>query len=166
MPTAYTFEQFIENLNRRIFFWPGTDAGPINYGVRHFERYGSEHPAILKIDFQSLINSNPAVEPHYCRYNSGSPRCSHGQKSPRGPNTFQSGDQFVGTPSAVVEVTFSGPLILPANVRIGRLPSGSSTPQLSPKVERRLAYSTRFWLEWCSSYFPALSSRPEQTRTR
>ena len=128
MPKGYTFDQFIESLNRRIFFWPGTDASPISYGIRHFERYRSEHPTMLRIDFQSLLSSNPADEPRYCRYNSGAPRCSHGQKSPRGPNTFQSADQFVGTPSAVVEVAFSGPLVLPANVKIGRLPSGPWRP--------------------------------------
>jgi hypothetical protein len=124
LPRGYTFEQFVESLNRRIFFWPGTDAGPISYGVRHFERYQPEHPAILKIDFQSLIDSNPAAYPRYCRFNSGSPRCSYGQKSPRGPNTFLSADQFSGTPSKVVEVTFDGPLVLPEDTKVGRNPAG------------------------------------------
>src|SRR5262249_48751140 len=101
-----TYEDFIESINGRIFFWPGTATGPISYGVRHFERYRNEHPVILRVSLQSLLVENPAVTPKFCRYNSGSPRCSNGYKSPRGPKTFVSAQEFDGTPSNVVEVTF------------------------------------------------------------
>ena len=53
------FEDFIESLNSRVFFWPGRVSGPTDYGVRHFERYQNEHPAILRVRFQSLIEANP-----------------------------------------------------------------------------------------------------------
>jgi hypothetical protein len=124
LPSGYTFEKFIECLNRRIFFWPGTLDKPISYGLRHFERYREENPVILRISFQSLIDSNPRIEAHYCRYNSGSPRCSYGRKSPRGPNTFQPVDKFEGRPAEVVEVTFNQPLTLPANTNISAHPTG------------------------------------------
>jgi hypothetical protein len=124
LPSGYAFEKFIESLNRRIFFWPGTLEKPISYGLRHFERYREEKPAILRISFQSLIDSNPRIEAHYCRYNSGSPRCSYGRKSPRGPNTFQPADEFEGRPDEVVEVTFNQPLTLPANTNISAYPTG------------------------------------------
>ena|SRR5712691_7943752 len=83
LPRGYTFEDFIESLNGRIFFWPGSAAGPIPHGIRHFERYEQECPVILRVEFQSLLHANPGAEPLYCRYNSGSPRCSNGKKSPR-----------------------------------------------------------------------------------
>jgi uncharacterized protein DUF7002 len=124
LPEGYTFEHFVESLNRRIFFWPGTEAGPISYGVRHFQRYQAERPVVLKIDFQSLMDSNPGTHPRYCRYNSGSPRCSNGKKSPRGPDTFQLADEFGGTPSEVVEVTFEEQLVLPGNAEVGNEPTG------------------------------------------
>src|SRR5207245_9812465 len=64
----------VEIINRRIFFWPGTDVGPISYGLRHFERYHSEKPVILRVRLQSLLESSPDVGPTLCRYNSGSTR--------------------------------------------------------------------------------------------
>jgi hypothetical protein len=121
---GYTFEDFIESLNRRIFFWPGTSAGPISYGKRHFKRYDKERPVILRIGFQSLVRANPAAEPHYCAYNSGSPRCSNGERSPRGPKTFLSAVEFTGTPSQVVEVTFDSSVKLPPDTQFRSHPEG------------------------------------------
>ncbi len=80
---SYSYEDLIENLNRRIFFWPGTPAGPIGYGRRHFERYREENPVILRINVRSLLCANAKVEPKFCRYNSGSPRCSKGREPQR-----------------------------------------------------------------------------------
>lgn len=124
LPSGYTFEDFVESLNRRIFFWPGTAAGPIGFGVRHFECYESERPVIFRIDFRSLLPANPSTEPLYCRYNSGSPRCSNGEKSPRGPDTFLSAPKFNGIPSRVVEVTFESQIRLPADSELGEHPTG------------------------------------------
>jgi hypothetical protein len=105
LPTGYTFEELIESLNSRLFFWPGTAAGPISYGVRHFERYKQERPVIIRTDLQSLLSANPAAEPSYCAYNSGSPRCSNGRKSPRGPDTFLPAAKFAKAPTQVVEAS-------------------------------------------------------------
>jgi hypothetical protein len=124
LPEGYGFEDFVESINRRVFFWPGTEAGPIIYGVRHFARYEGERPLILRVGLQSLVSENPSAEPLYCKYNSGSPRCSHGKKSPRGPDTFLSSARFDGTPGQVVEVTFDVPVLLPADTSYGERPSG------------------------------------------
>jgi hypothetical protein len=127
---GYSFEDFVESLNRRIFFWPGGPGGPISYGVRHFERYREESPVILRISFQSLLKANPSASPQYCKYNSGSPRCSDGNKSPRGPNTFLSIHDFSGTPSQVVEVTFDREIQLPKDSEFGANPKGPWRPLL------------------------------------
>jgi hypothetical protein len=124
LPRGYTFEGFLESLNRRIFFWPGNEAGPIAYGIRHFQHYENENPIMLRMDFESLLRANPLIEPLYCRYNSGSPRCSHGKKSPRGPNTFVSANNFLETPGKVVEVTFDSEILLPRNAESSSRPSG------------------------------------------
>jgi hypothetical protein len=123
-PRGYTFADLIESLNRRIFFWPGTAAGPISYGMRHFGAYKKEKPAFLRIDFQALLLANPAATPRYCKYNSGSPRCSNGVKSSRGPDTFLLAADFDGTPSKVVEVTFDTEIILPPDTVAGAHPNG------------------------------------------
>jgi uncharacterized protein DUF7002 len=124
MVGGFPFEDFIESINRRIFFWPGTAIGPNSYGVRHFERYQEEHPVLLRIGFGSLLLANPSADPLFCTYNSGAPRCSNGKKSPRGPDTFLSAFEFNATPSQVVEVTFRSELELPPDASFGNQPTG------------------------------------------
>jgi hypothetical protein len=124
LPNGFTFEDFVETLNRRIFFWPGSKLTPIDYGMRHFAHYESDNPVILRIDLDSLVQGNPLLTPHFCRYNSGSPRCSHGKRIPRSPRTFLAATHFVGTPSQVVEITFQSEIRLPLTTEFGRSPGG------------------------------------------
>jgi len=124
LPVGFSFEDLVESLNKRVFFWPGAATGPNNYGVRHFERYKEENPAVIRIEFRSLLRANSSAVPLYCRYNSGAPRCSYGRKSPRDPNTFMSAAGFKGTPAQVVEVTFCGEIELPIDSELGMKPSG------------------------------------------
>lgn len=123
---GYAFPDLIRALNRQIFFWPGTAAGPIGSGMRHFERYADERPFILRVEFESLHSLNSRIPPLFCRYNSGSPRCTppHGRKSPRGPNTFVSAANFNETPGKVVEVTFSAEINLPPDTQFSTHPRG------------------------------------------
>lgn len=110
---GWSYEDVLRAENQRVFFWPGTLAGPNAYGRRHFARYANERPSpgLLRIDTAALFDMNPDVE--FCRYNSGSPRCSAGKRSPRGPGTFVSAASFPHPPSAVVEVTFRHQVQLP-----------------------------------------------------
>jgi hypothetical protein len=124
VPTGFTFEDLVEVLNDRVFFWPGIESGPISYGVRHFERYQSEKPMIIRVRTESLFTANAAVLPRFCRYNSGSPRCSNGNRSPRGPETFKMGDDFHESPSKVVEVTFDREIVIPPGTEYGVTPNG------------------------------------------
>jgi hypothetical protein len=123
-PDGYTFEEFIESLNRRVFFWPGKAGGPNDYGMRHFQRYQEERPVILRVGLQSLLAANVNVRPRFCRFNSGSPRCSYGKKSPRGPNVFLFAEDFNGGPADVVEVTFDAAVLLPRDCEFGASPLG------------------------------------------
>jgi hypothetical protein len=121
---GFSFADFVESLNCRVFFWPGTVCGPIAYGIRHFERYQNESPTILRVSTVSLLQANPAAVPHFCKYNSGSPRPSGGIKSPRGLDTFLPAEQFPWTPGKVVEVTFDCELALPPDIEFGPAPEG------------------------------------------
>lgn len=118
----WTFDDFVEHLNEHVFFWPGTEAGPIGYGLRHFERYAEEDNVVLVLKTDEVIACQSAIEPRFCRFNSGSPRCTGGKPSPRGPGTFLLARDFVGTPSSVVEVTFRGSVSLPAGSLTTRQP--------------------------------------------
>lgn len=124
IPNGYTFEDLIETLNGRVFFWPGFIGGPISYGVRHFERYQKEQPVIIRVGCEALVVANSGVAPRFCRYNSGSPRCSNGNRSPRGPETFLLAQDFHETPSKVVEVTFDQVVTLPQDAECGETPTG------------------------------------------
>ncbi len=124
LPRGFSFEDFVEILNKRIFFWPGSMLRPTDYGIRHFAHYETENPAILRIDLNSLLQTNPSAVPRFCRYNSGSPRCSHGKKIPRSPDTFLTAPHFLGTPSQVVELTFESQIRLPPTTAFGLRPSG------------------------------------------
>lgn len=115
---GWSFEDVVQAINERVFFWPGTQGGPIGHGRRHFERYLNEGPAILRVSTAGLYLANPGAAPLYCRYNSGSPRCSNGVGSPRGPSTFVSSAEAEFVSSKVVEVTYLNHATLPALVEV------------------------------------------------
>ncbi len=113
LPKEWSFEQFVAHLNKHVFWWPGKKSGPISYGLRHFERYVADDNVVLVVPTPELIAANRDVPVTFCRYNSGSPRCTGGKPSPRGPNTFQAPSNFSGQASSVIEVTFAGAIRVP-----------------------------------------------------
>lgn len=122
---GWTFQDLIATLNDHVFFWPGTASGPIDYGVRHYERYIDEKPAILRIKTANLIETNAA--PLVCKYNSGSPRTTQGTGSPRGPDTFIAAFKASFLPSQVRELTFKSVVSLPSQVESSATPYGPWT---------------------------------------
>ncbi len=125
---GFTFEDFVQALNARVFFWPGKSDGPVPSGKRHFARYESEGPVMFRCRFQSLLSSNPSTEPLFCPYNSGAPRTANGKKSPRGPKTFAKACDFPRIRSRVVEVTFLKNVLLPPDAEFGNGPAGRWQP--------------------------------------
>lgn len=123
-----TEDGLLQLLNRRVFFWPGTAAGPIDYGSRHFGRYESERPLVLRVPTEALLGANPDIEPMFCKYNSGSPRTSRGNKSPRGPSTFQSAATCEYSVASVVEFTVEEQVRLPIETERADSYEGPWTP--------------------------------------
>jgi uncharacterized protein DUF7002 len=124
LPPAWEFDTFIRSLNMRVFFWPGSAAGPIDYGVRHFNRYQAERPTILRIRLASFLDANQGMELEVCRYNSGSPRWSRGVPAQRGASTFINPAHAAFSASQIVEITVAGNVKLPSDAEIGPQPSG------------------------------------------
>jgi hypothetical protein len=110
---GWVFDDLVRTLNARVFFWPGTDIGPVSSGVRHFARYESEGPSIIRIKMADMLAANPDATPLFCKFNSGSPRCTSGKGSPRGPSTFVSAENAPFRAAECVEVTFVGGVQLP-----------------------------------------------------
>lgn len=108
-----SFGDFVEYVNRHVFFWPGNSDGPIDYGVRHFSRYADEDCVVLCIDARRLLGANRGLLPKFSAYNSGSPRWSGGVASPRGLSTFLHASAFSRAPSEVIETVFECAVTLP-----------------------------------------------------
>jgi hypothetical protein len=119
---GWTFADLVKQLNNRIFFWPGWFHGAISHGQRHFKRYESQRPAILRVKTADIfaINDTP---PLFCKYNSGSPRTTQGKGSPRGPKTFLPCNQAAYVASNVVEVTYVGQVNLPSHIEVADHPT-------------------------------------------
>jgi hypothetical protein len=129
---GWFFEDLIELLNRRVFFWPGDGSGPIDSGRNHFDRYRSESPALLRCRFDSVRRVNPGNIPQFCRFNSGAPRQNKGRPIPRGPDSFVASGRFPSTGGAVIEVTFLDRVVLPADTEIAERFDGPWLPLFSP----------------------------------
>lgn len=121
---GWTFEDLVLQLNERVFFWPGWPEKSISYGERHFDRYADEKPVILRVRTDELFDANHNAGPHFCKYNSGSPRTTQGRGSPRGLSTFVSCDAATYRPSSVVEVTYRRSVTLPERIELGKSPLG------------------------------------------
>jgi hypothetical protein len=126
---GWDFARLIELLNQRVFFWAGTQDGPVESGRNHFKRYGQsgEDVSILRVPTSSLLSTNAQNAPQFCRYNSGAPGSRDGRKIPRGSRTFQEAEACDFTVSAVKEVTFVAGVDLPDGAQIG---SGAGWEQL------------------------------------
>jgi hypothetical protein len=111
--------RFVGHVNRHVFFWPGAAGGPVEAGRNHFDRYAPERPLLLRVGLYQLMIANRETEPLFCRFNSGAPRVVGGRRSPRGAMTYQRADDFMGTPSDVVEVEFEHGIVLPNATQIG-----------------------------------------------
>ena len=124
---GWEFGDVVELLNSFVFFWPGSDKGPSDYGLRHFERYRSERPVILRVRTRDLADA-AGDRLALCGFNSGAPRCNRGRKSPRGPDTFAPPSTFPRRASQVVEIVVHRQVTLPDGVEIAEHPGGPFVP--------------------------------------
>jgi hypothetical protein len=117
---GWVMADLLSHLNSLVFFWPGTDRGPIPpYGDRY--RIGNKwhsNAVALRIPSREMFESLNRDSVLFCRHNSGSPRWSNGQASPRGPHTFLSASDFPGTLSDVVEVVVKDYVKLPSGTEV------------------------------------------------
>ena len=125
---GHGFEDVVAMLNRFVFFWPGTEEGPRDYGMRHFERYQSERPVVIRVRTEDVLGRSGGNGVRLCAYNSGAPRCSGGRKSPRGPQTFLPLSEFPHGVSRVVEVVVEHEVQLPGHIEVANHPTGPYAP--------------------------------------
>lgn len=111
-----TMQDYVDELNRRVFFWPGTHCGPLRQGRRHFELYRRRGELfVIRMPLQSLILANPHRELFVAKCNSGAARHHSGRPVERGPNTFRRLRQALFPASSAVELSFLQSTALPAD---------------------------------------------------
>jgi hypothetical protein len=118
----WTFGDFVEFLNQRIYFWPGDAIGPIVSGARLLAHYAEELPLVLRVRVADLLNANPGATPLFSPYNSGAPRMQRGRAVSRGPNLFRSAQAAQRRRFEVIEVAFRAPLKLPMTTEVRGVP--------------------------------------------
>jgi len=118
---GWCFQDMLQALNERVFFWAGTHRGPVRYGVNFMKAkaHGGEETT-LRVSFDAFCARNANLAPYFCKFNSGAPRWSGGRKSPRGPDTFLTAEKWSVRPSKVAEVSFIGSVWLPDDTQILR----------------------------------------------
>ncbi len=119
LPDGYSIEDFVDELNSRVFLWAGTDSRPASgSGRNHFARYSGEGEVyVLRVPVGSLLRANPDREPQVTFCNSGSARHQQGRPVRRGPNTFVSPSTASRRAAKVVELTFRDQVALPTSTR-------------------------------------------------
>ena len=115
LPANNSVEDFVDELNSRVFLWAGTASHPIESGRNHFARYSSEGKVfILRVPLAALLRDNAEQELQVTFCNSGAARHHHGQPAQRGSDTFVSPSLASRRPAEVVELTFRGDVTLPS----------------------------------------------------
>jgi hypothetical protein len=143
---GWDFSQVVALLNQRVFFWPGSNMrhGPNDHGFRFYERYEHEDLAVLRVPTRDLLKSNSDNPPEFCRYNSGSPRCSRGRGSPRGSDTFLTASCCNFLEREAVEVAFVGKAVLPDSTSIRRFSWTSWDPLFGNEACLEMAVAEAF----------------------
>jgi hypothetical protein len=120
LDAGLTFEDYYELLNNRVFLW-----ATVSRLCRHYDRYRSEDPVLLRFRTAELLRLNPNAE--FSRINSGATRAnSHlgGIAPRRGRETFQIAANCAYGIASIVEVTVRQKCMLPERFELGSNPEG------------------------------------------
>lgn len=113
-PPNYSLQDYITELNSRVFLWAGVTTGPVRSGRNYINRYSTEGVVyVLRVPTTALLKANSAsnLEVTFC--NSGAARYNNGLPANRGPMTFIDPANAQRSASKVVELTFKGRVVLP-----------------------------------------------------
>ncbi len=102
-----TIQDYLDELNRRVFFWPGTARGPQRSGRGHFSVYWRQGGVfVIRLSLRSLLKANPGRDLFVAKCNSGSARHHSGRPVERGPSTFRRLNDAPLRAASVVELSF------------------------------------------------------------
>ncbi|MFI5326432.1 MAG: DUF7002 family protein [Candidatus Rokuibacteriota bacterium] len=120
-----TLRDYVRELNRRVFLWPGTSRRLVAAGRGHFELYRREGRVfVIRAPLRSLLAANPKRELFLTKCNSGSARHHSGQPVQRGPGTFHRLNEATFRASKVVEFSFIERIDLPHDTEFSEFLDG------------------------------------------
>jgi len=126
---GYSLDDFVQELNSRVFLWAGTEAGPCKSGRNHINKYLAEGSVfILRTPMPQLLASNGITNMEITFCNSGSARQNLGNKVVRGRSTFMNLAAASRQPGETVEITFKGTAQLPQETEYAKELSGPWLP--------------------------------------
>lgn len=113
---GWDFPRYVEHLNRRVFFWPGRDTGPVARGRAHLLglRAAGYSPVVMRVPMAELLELNADRGPWVSRCNSGATR----GRAVRGDGTFRRPGECDFGAVAAAEVTFLSHAVLPGAERV------------------------------------------------
>jgi hypothetical protein len=117
---GWDMAEFLRSLAERVFFWPGWTDRPIRRAAKAAARY-RDTDVLLRMPFEDVAAQH---EPYFTRCNSGATRMQKGKPVIRGPDTYSTAQKCAFRPADVAEVTFAGPVTLPASCEVATSPDG------------------------------------------
>jgi len=117
---GWNLTTLLESLDNRVFFFPGKDE-QLPEACENFVRRKSSRGIqmkILRMPTSAVMDASDASRFEFCKYNSGAPRTTLGNKSPRGPDTFVHATKAPFRISEVYEVTVFGSVKIPKTTMI------------------------------------------------
>lgn len=111
----WILDDLIEALNRRVFFWRGSEKGLLRSNQGHFGKYedAGHELVFLRLSFIEVCRINAERGPELCKHNSGAARQYDGNPIPRGPKTFVRPGEAEFKKGEVQEVVYRGFVNLP-----------------------------------------------------
>ncbi len=112
---GWVLSDLIEALNRRVFFWRGSNEGLLRSNQGHFKKFekAGHRLVFLRMRFDETNRLNAERGPELCKHNSGAARQYNGKPIPRGPKTFVQPDDADFKKGDVQEVVFRDFVIVP-----------------------------------------------------
>ncbi len=115
LPVGYSIDDFVDELNSRVFLWAGTASGPVRSGRNHIARYAAAGKVyVLRVPLVGLLQANPSASMEVTFCNSGAARHHQGRPAQRSSETFIPLSGTLKGPTEVVELTFHHQATLPS----------------------------------------------------
>ena len=110
-----TLDAYVQYLNERTYFWPGTELGPVDDGVRLADVDAAA--VVIRVPSRALLEANATTPLEVSSCNSGAAWTVDGRRCRRGVDVFVPLDRFGHTAADIVEISFTHAVRLPPETR-------------------------------------------------